>query len=174
MVSGTVSVPSACCSRQWGRGSRLDFFDRLLCSDKSNLAMSPVAERLCHRATAAAERDPGFALRSGFPFSLWNRNGVSLVVNEIYLAVDSVGTILANLDGDFCHLSDLEKKVRYSGADGREIDLTNRADVIGQVRNAGYDAVQLGLSYLARLLQKIEPVMRFVSKLVTQLLPLHG
>src|SRR5438876_8129539 len=106
MASGTVSVPSACCSRQWGRGSRLGFFHCLLRSDKSNLAMSPIAERLCHRATAAAERDPGFALRSGFPFSLWNGNRISFVIDEIYLAVDSVGTVLANL---VCRLL-LEKK----------------------------------------------------------------
>src|SRR5207237_3536043 len=189
MVSGTVSVQSACCSRQWGRGrgTSLGFFECLLCADESDIAVSPIAEGLRHRATAATEGDPGLALRSGFPFSLRNENRICLVVHEVYSAVDSVGTIFADLDGDFCHLYNLVKNVGLTvfsescdllrvdrGATRREIDLTNGADVIGEVRDTGYHAVQIGLSYLALLLQIIEPAVRFVCELVTQLLPLHG
>ena len=48
----------------------------------------------------------------------------------------------------------------------REIDLTNGAHVIGKVGDAADDAVELGRVDLARLLQGLEPPVRFASELV--------
>ena len=49
---------------------------------------------------------------------------------------------------------------------GREIDLANGADVVGEVGHTAHDAVELGLLDLARLLERLEPAMRLVRQLI--------
>src|SRR5438093_13256753 len=79
------------------------FFDCLLRADESNLAVGSIAERFRHRAAAPTEGDPGFALGRRFSFPLRNGNRISFVIDEIYVAVNPVGAVVAYLDRDVWH-----------------------------------------------------------------------
>ena len=102
MGNGTDNVPSGCCSRRWG--SSLGLLDSFLGADKSNTAVCAVAERLYHRGAAPTQRDPRITLWSGLSPALRDGNRIPLVIDECYVAVHSVGSVLTNLDPDFCHL----------------------------------------------------------------------
>src|SRR3954463_10993061 len=54
----------------------------------------------------------------------------------------------------------------------RQIDLANRADVIGEMNYTAGDGVELRLAHVARLAQALEPTVRLRAELVAQLLPL--
>jgi hypothetical protein len=101
MESGTANVPSEFFLRRWESSVRLP--DRFLGPNKSDLAVGAVAEWLYHRASAATERDPAFALRCDLTLALWDGNRISFVIDEANVAVYPVRTILANLDRDVCH-----------------------------------------------------------------------
>src|SRR2546423_4578792 len=63
----------------------------------------------------------------------------------------------------------------FGGGTARgQIDLANGADVIGEVRNAGDDAVELGLIDLTRLVERLEPAVCLFGERFAQLLPLRG
>ena len=101
--NGTDNAPSGCCSRRWG--SSLGLLDRFLGADESNAAVGAVAKRLYHRTAAAAQRNPSITLGGGFSPALRNRNRISLVVYERYVAMHSVRSVLPNLDPDVCHFA---------------------------------------------------------------------
>src|SRR4029079_1154044 len=55
-----------------------------------------------------------------------------------------------------------------------QIYLPDRADVVGKMNYTAGDAIELRLADLARLLQRLEPAVRFRCELVAQLLPLSS
>ena len=103
MENGTANVPNGSYSRRWG--SSLGLLDRFLGTDKSNATVGPVAKRLYDRAATSTQRDPCLALWGCLPSSLRNGNRISLVIDEINVAMDPVGSVLPNLDRDVCHFA---------------------------------------------------------------------
>ena len=55
---------------------------------------------------------------------------------------------------------------------GGVVDLTDRAEMIGEVGNASDNAIQLDAADLARRAHRLEPAMRFVAKIGPELPPL--
>jgi len=83
--------------------------DRFFGADEADPAVGSIAKGLHHRSAAPAERNPRFPFGTHLSSAFGNRNWIPLVIDEVHIAVNSVWTILANLDRDVCHLCDLGK-----------------------------------------------------------------